>query len=71
VLTHLIETQGLLGGLEPARRILSKRKWGRHCENLERKDREVRLDPDERALEVRDRYFLLLLVFKRVICTEY
>ena len=38
---RLVETQGLLGGLEPARRILSKWKWGQHCENLERQDREV------------------------------
>ena len=30
----------------------------------------MRIDPD-RALEVRDRCLLLLLVFKRVVCTDY
>ena len=70
MLTHLIETQGRVGGLEPGRRILSKWKSGPHCEDLERQDREVRLDAD-RALEVRDRCLLLLLVFKRVVCADY
>ncbi len=69
MLTHLIETQGRVGGLEPGRRILSKWKLGQNCEDLERQDREVRLDA-ERALEVRDRCLLLLLVFKRVVCAD-
>ena len=46
MLTHLIETQGLLGDLEPARYILTKWKFGQKCEDLERQDREVRLDPE-------------------------
>ena len=46
LLTHLIETQGRVGSLEPGRRILSKWKWGQICEDLERQDREVRLDPE-------------------------
>jgi hypothetical protein len=46
VLTHLIETQGLFGGLEPARHILSKWKLGHNCEDLERQDRQVRLDAE-------------------------
>ncbi len=37
-------TQGHVGSLEPGRRITSKRKLGRHCEDLERQDREVWLD---------------------------
>jgi WD40 repeat protein len=45
------QTQGLLGGLEPGRRIISKWKSGRHCEDLEREDRQVRLDAD-RALRL-------------------
>ena len=46
MLTHLIETQGRVGGLEPGRRILSKWKLGQNCEDLERQDREVRLDAE-------------------------
>ncbi len=70
MLTHLIETQGRVGGLEPGRRILSKWKLGQNCEDLEHQDREVRLDA-ERALEVLDRCCLLLLVFKRVVFADY
>ncbi len=55
MLTHLIETQGLFGSLEPKRSILSKWKFGQHCEDLEHQDREVR-DP-EGALTV-VRFFL-------------
>jgi hypothetical protein len=51
VLTHLIETQGQVGSLEPGRRILSKWKLVCSCEDLERQDREVRLDA-ERALRL-------------------
>ena len=70
MLTHLIENQGRVGGLEPGRRIRSKWKLGQNCEDLERADGSVRIDP-ERALEVRDRYLLLLLVFKRVVCADF
>ena len=47
-------------------------KWKRrqNSEDLEREDGQVRLDP-ERALEVCDRCLLLLLVFKRVVYTDY
>jgi hypothetical protein len=50
MLTHLIETQGRVGGLEPGlgRRMLSKWKLGQNCKDLERQDREVRLDAERR-----------------------
>jgi hypothetical protein len=70
VLTHLIETQGHVGSLEPGRGILSKWKLGPNCEDLERQDREVRLDVD-RALRVRDCCLSLMHVFKRVVCADY
>ena len=70
MLTHLIETQGLIGGLQPMRHKNSKRKLGQDTEDLERADGSVRIDP-ERALEVRDRCLLLLLVFKRVVCADF
>ena len=50
MLTHFIETQGHVGGLEPGRRILSKWKLGQNCEDLERQDREVRLERRLRIL---------------------
>ncbi len=56
--------------LEPGRRIISKWKSGHDCEDLEHEDRKVRLDA-EQALEVRDLCFLLLLVFKHVVCADY
>jgi WD40 repeat protein len=53
------QTQGLLGGLEPGRRIISKWKSGRHCEDLEREDRQVRLDAERSLRLVRFSFFLL------------
>ena len=61
MLTHLIETQGLLGGLQPMRHKNRKRKRGQHRQDLERADGSVRIDPD-RALRVLDSCLLLLLV---------
>jgi hypothetical protein len=53
-----LQTQGLLGGLESGRRIISKWKSGQHCEDLEREDKQVRLDP-ERALRSVRFFFLV------------
>ena len=53
MLTHLIETQGHVGSLEPGRRILSKWKLGQNCEDLERQDRQVRLDVERSLTLVR------------------
>jgi hypothetical protein len=63
-----IQTQCLLGGLEHGWRIISKWKWGPHCEDLEHEDGQVRLDPD-RALKL-VRFFLLttrFLFFLRIL----
>jgi hypothetical protein len=46
VLTHLIETQGLIGGLQPMRHKNSKRKLGQDTEDLERADGSVRIDAE-------------------------
>ena len=46
MLTHLIETQGLIGGLQPMRHKNSKRKRGPDTEDLEREDGSVRIDPE-------------------------
>jgi hypothetical protein len=51
VLTHLIETQGLIGGLQPRRHKNSKRKHGQDTQDLERADGSVRINPN-RALEL-------------------
>ena len=50
-MTHLVETQGLIGGLQPMRHKNSKRKRGPDTEDLERADGSVRNDP-ERALRL-------------------
>ena len=53
-----------------SRRQEHNRKLGQDRQGVERADGSVRIDP-ERALEVRDRCFLLLFVFKRVVYADY
>jgi hypothetical protein len=56
-----LQTQGLLGGLEAGRRIISKWKSGQYCEDLEREDQQVRLDA-ERALRLVRFFFFYFVV---------
>ena len=54
------QTQGLLGGLESGRGVLNQWKSGQNREDLERQDREVRLDPERALRSVR--FFFSFLI---------
>jgi len=62
-MTHLIETQGLLGGLQPMRHKNSKRKRGQHRQDLERADGSVRIDPEGALTRVRFFFFDPIPIF--------
>ena len=59
MLTHLIETQGHVGGLQHMRHKNSKRKQGQHRQDLERADGSVRIHP-ERALRLVRFFFFVV-----------
>ena len=51
-MTHLVETQGLLSGLQPRRHKNSKRKQGQDNQDLERADGSVRIDPEGKRMRL-------------------
>ena len=58
MLTHLVKTQGRVGGLQPRRHKNSKRKQGQDHQDLERTDGSVRIDVDRALRSVRFFFFI-------------